>query len=348
MKPFAFSRQIRYVVFLLLLIFTAVCGGCIRTASTEQAKIAASLSAAVKPYNIYSAVIYKNDELLAEYYKEGYNNTSLFPVYSCTKSILSVLIGIASDEGAIKSTEQYAAEFFPAAKIIPASPGKGQIRLHHLLNQTSGFDWPEWSSPQIIDKLTLSKDWVQFVLDRPLAAAPGEKFNYNSGNSHLLSAVLQEVTGQNTLAYAKTHLFEPLGITTIEWAHDPNQINCGGFGISMTVQDMAKIGLLYLHQGAWQGKQLVSKEWVQRSLTQQSEGWQPLGAYGYQWWIRPAHGNVKYDIYFASGFGGQYIFIIPKLNAVAAFTAWLPNEKAGIPIDCLEQTIIPILDNKLS
>jgi CubicO group peptidase (beta-lactamase class C family) len=182
------------------------------------------------------------------------------------------------------------------------------------------------------------------VLDRPLQTQPGEQFNYNSGNSHLLSAILQQATGQSTLAYAKERLFEPLGITKLEWARDPNNIYCGGFGISMTVRDMAKIGLLYLHQGAWQGKQLVSQEWVQKSLQQQSEGWQPLGVYGYQWWLRPAHGDVKYDIYFASGYAGQYILIIPKLNAVVTFTAWLSNEEAGKPIECLEQLIIPMLE----
>jgi CubicO group peptidase (beta-lactamase class C family) len=341
----------KYLAFLLCFCLSAA--GCGQTSpkaenqkTIAQAPKTESLLAAVKAQNIYGMTVYAGDQLVAEYYKDGYNASSQFPVYSCTKSITSVLIGMAIDEGAIKNTNQYAAEFFPASGISPGAAGKGQLRLHHLLNQTSGLSWPEWSSSQIVGSLFQSKDWVQFVLDRPLETEPGKKFNYNSGNSHLLSAVLQQATGQSTLAYAQSHLFQPLGITNIEWAQDPNHIYCGGFGISMTVQDMAKIGLLYLHQGAWQDKQLVSKEWVQKSLSKQSEGWQPLGEYGYQWWIRPAHDGVKYDIYFASGLGGQYIFIIPELDAVIAVTAWLSNEESGKPIECLEQIIIPMLENK--
>jgi CubicO group peptidase (beta-lactamase class C family) len=240
-------RFVKIMAILLCNIFIAA--GCEHSFQSPKVQQAATTSLAakdtdellkgVKSTDIYGMAVFVNEQPIIEYYKEGYDKNSKFPLYSCTKSIISALVGIAIEQGAIKSTEQYAADFFPALNI----QGEAQkIRLQHLLTQTSGLNWPEWSDPKLIPAFVQSKDWVRFVWERPMETAPGSKFNYSTGNSHVLSAIIQQATGQSTLAYAQSNLFGPLGISNFEWQQDPNGVYTGGFGISMTVPDMAKIG----------------------------------------------------------------------------------------------------------
>jgi CubicO group peptidase (beta-lactamase class C family) len=338
-------RLVQWISVLLCFCLTVGCSQSIQT--TESTPKTDLVLKEVKESNICGLAVYVDEQLIIEYYKEGYDQNSKFPIEACTRSILSTLIGIAIDEGNIQSTNQYVCDFFASLTITDNSQKK--ICLHHLLNQTSGLRWPEGpeykatGEHNLIANFVNSSDWVQFVMQCPMEATPGKRFNYSTGNSHLLSAILQQATGQSTFAYADKHLFKPLGINNIDWAQDPNGINIGSFGINMTILDMAKIGLLYLHQGEWHGKQLVSKEWIKHSWTKQSEGIANLGAYGYQWWLRTANSNVNYDIYFAYGMGGQYIFVIPGLKTVAVFTAKLPNNASFKPIEIVENTLIPMI-----
>jgi CubicO group peptidase (beta-lactamase class C family) len=335
-------RLIQWIAVLLCCYLTAGC-------STQPIESTAKddLLKTVKSSDICGLAVYVDEQLIIEYYKEGYDQTSKFPIDACTSSIMSTLIGIAIDEGAIQSPEQYVCDFFPSLTIKDNS--QKEIGLQHLLNQTSGLKWPEWAEYKVtadhnlVATFVKSSDWVQFVMQQPMEAAPGKKFNYSTGNSHLLSAILQQAVGQSTFTYADKRLFKPLGINNIDWAKDPNGINIGSFGINMTILDMAKLGLLYLQQGEWHGKQLVSKEWIKRSWTKQAEGTKKLGAYGYQWWLRTANAKINYDIYFAYGMGGQYIFVIPGLNTVAVFTAKLSTNASLKPIEIVENIIIPMI-----
>jgi CubicO group peptidase (beta-lactamase class C family) len=175
-----------------------------------------------------------------------------------------------------------------------------------------------------------TNDWVQYVLDRPMAAEPGSEFHYCSGCSHLLSAIIQETTGIETLAFAQTHLFDPIGITNVYWEPDVTGIANGGWGLEITPRDMAKFGYLYLNEGVWDGKQIIPAEWIKTS-TQQSVALKEEMGYGYQWWIYP-----QLDIYAARGFNYQAIYVIPNLDLVIVFTAGIKDTTEDVFFEFVE------------
>jgi CubicO group peptidase (beta-lactamase class C family) len=265
-------------------------------------------------HNIDSILIIRNGYLTYETYPSGlYNETRPHNIYSCTKSIISALIGIAIGEGYINSINDYIINYFPNRTINNLDSQKQAITLKHLLTMTSGLEWDD--SINYYD-MTFHPDWVQYVLDRPMASQPGMAWNYNTGGSHLLSAILQTVTPNGTLSYAKSHLFEPLNITNYTWSTDKEGIPIGGTGLQLTPRDMAKFGYLYLNNGYWKGSQLVPSGWVKESQKPywnlQFEEHQGLG-YGYQWWIyKWAHA------YAAIGAYKQYIMVVEDLNLVLA------------------------------
>jgi CubicO group peptidase (beta-lactamase class C family) len=154
----SFTTPGKLLTYVLLLLCLAIlgCGQAPQTADEPQppGPKDEALTSALTAHNIYGMAIYSDDKLIAEYYKDGYNESSLFPLYSCTKSITSILIGMAIDQGAIKSPDQFVAELLPNRGITSGTAGKGQLRLHHLLNQTSGFYWPEWTNPHIVGELS--------------------------------------------------------------------------------------------------------------------------------------------------------------------------------------------------
>ncbi|MHA1433914.1 MAG: serine hydrolase domain-containing protein, partial [Candidatus Heimdallarchaeota archaeon] len=163
-------------------------------------------------------------------------------------------------------------------------------------------------------------------LDRPMSAFPGEEFNYNSGAAHLLSAILQNVTGQSTKDFAVEKVFTPLGITNFDWSLDPQGIYYGGHGISFTPQDMAKFGFLYLNNGTWDSSQIITEEWVSISKTKYNYT-VVRENYGYLWWLNP-----EFDNFCAQGFMGQRIFVFQKYNFIAVFTSSNYDNVYLIPI----------------
>jgi len=202
---------------------------------------------------------------------------------------------------------------------------------------TSGLDWPETSasygsSSNIMNQMMRSSDWVQFVLDRPMAAAPGTTFNYSSGVSHLLSAIIEEATGMQTMSFAREYLFGPLGISRVSWITDPRGTAFGAGGLRLTPRDMAKFGQLYLQDGIWDGKQVITAEWVEASVTRQVSAHGAASYYGYQWWVR---GDGTFA---AHGYRGKRIFVIPDLEMVVVFTADLSDNAPSV---ILSNFIIP-------
>jgi CubicO group peptidase (beta-lactamase class C family) len=177
-----------------------------------------------------------------------------------------------------------------------------------------------------------SRNWVQFVLDRPMAAAPGSTFNYSSGGSHLLSAILQEATGMRTISFAREYLFEPLGIRGVSWTSDPQGIALGAGGVRLAPRELARLGQLYLQGGVWGGEQIVPAEWVEASIAPQVSAHGAASYYGYQWWVRGS------GIFAAHGYRGQRIFVVPDLEMVVVFTADLPG---GEPSMLLSNYILP-------
>ncbi|HWQ41229.1 MAG TPA: serine hydrolase [Desulfosporosinus sp.] len=278
-----------------------------------------SLHDAIQDINIYSVVIAKDGYIIDEYYKQGYDERSVFPLNSCTKSFTSALIGMAIDQGLLDGVDTKLSEFFPQLADSD-SASKKEITIAHLLEHTSGIYWPESGGP-MFRNFVQSENWVDFVLSQPMATKPGTAFNYSTGGSHLLSAIIQQAAGQTSYDFALEHLLQPLGMDSVQWRTDPQGITDGGNGISMNARDAAKFGQLYLDGGRWNDRQILPEAWVAESTKPQSAA-QPIPGYGYQWWLR-TFGNLK--TYFAVGHAGQYIVVVPDLELVAVSTGYFPS-----------------------
>lgn len=270
----------------------------------------------IDEYPINAEVIVKDGVIVDEYYKQGYDQTSLFSLQSTSKSITSAIFGIAIDKGYIENVNVPISTYFPEI-LDSGSEYKNQITIWNLLTHTTGLNvsdtsnWNEWLS---------SPNWVDYVLQRQATSRPGTVFNYFTGNTHLLSAIIQKATGKTTLEFGKEYLFEPLDIDTVECTTDPQGISDGGNGFSLNVYDMAKIGQLYLNNGVWNGEQIISSKWIQDSTNVQFDRQSGSADYGYQWWVR-TFGNQNYHAYFAQGHFGQYIFVVPDIQLVVVFTS---------------------------
>ena len=268
----------------------------------------------INDYNVYSIIIIRNGFIVTEWYDDSHGKNSLFRVYSASKSIASALIGIAIDKGFIDGVNELVLDFFPEKNISNLDPLKESITIEHLLTMTTGLNWPENypnSDPRkITHEWRASYDWVQFVLDRPMLFPPGLVFNYNTGASYLLTAILERTTNMSTLDFANKYLFGPLSIKDAFWMVDPQGIAQGGNGLLINSRDMAKIGYLYLKEGVWEGKRIISSSWIKSSTTSKT-----IVEYGYQWWIRP-----EYELYRASGYGTQQINVFYKKDLIVVFT----------------------------
>lgn len=261
--------------------------------------------------DITSFVIIKDGVIIDEYYADGYDETSVFRMHSVTKSFTSALWGIALNEELISGTDVMLSDYFDVGD------DKADITAEHLLTHTSGLDWPEWNGP-IWNDFARAENTVEFILSRPMVNAPGRVFNYTTGGSHLLGAIIEKAAGESMYDYALPRLLEPLEIDSVRWSSDPQGITDGGNGLSLSARDAAKLGLLYLNGGVWRGEQIIPAEWVAFSTEAHASGYTRYGKYSYQWWVKPFGG---YDAYYALGHGGQYIIVVPDLNLVAVFTS---------------------------
>jgi CubicO group peptidase (beta-lactamase class C family) len=280
---------------------------------------------------VHSVLVVRNGYLVAETYYPPFQRDTKHHVYSVTKSFISALIGIAIEEGYIDGIAHRVLDFFPQHAFANLDGRKESLTLEHLLTMTSGLDWEE--GMPTYQEMGRTRDWIQYVLDKPMAAEPGSQHNYCSGCSHVMSAIIQVTAGMNTLQFAKRQLFEPLGITNIYWETDGSGIPNGGWGLEITPRDMAKFGYLYLNDGVWDGQQIVPDDWVRESVghgVSVGDGWR----YGYQWWIYPPLGA-----YAAVGLGAQLIVVIPDLEMVVVFTAEL-NDSSAL-FELIEDFIVP-------
>ncbi len=286
---------------------------------------------------IHSVTIVRNSTIVLDEYYPPSTPDTLHVIRSCTKSIISILIGIAIDEGYIDGVDQPVLSFFPDRVVNNVDASKESMTLEDLLTMSSGFDCRDsylynWYD---LEQMAASDDWAQFVLDLPMRYEPGSHFEYCNGVSHLLSTILQTATGTSTLDFARERLFGPLGITDLEWETDPQGVAVGYSGIRATPHDMARIGLLYLNRGEWDGEQIVAADWVAESTRAHISAGTLSDGYGYQWWV-DANGY-----YMAQGYGGQFIYVVPEQNMVVVFTGELRDEDFFIPEGLLNEYIIP-------
>jgi CubicO group peptidase (beta-lactamase class C family) len=266
-----------------------------------------------------SLLVVRHGRLVYERYFHGGRASQPNNIMSMSKSMLSVLVGIALDEGLLRSVDQRLDEFFPEYFRVGDDARKHRIALEHLLTMTAGFEWTE-NSPQS-SAVFATRDWLQSVIALPLRHTPGEAFTYNSGLSHLVSCILAKQSRMSTRDYANSRLFRPLGIRCTRWSRDPRGNFIGGWNVWMNARDLAKFGLLFLREGQWEGRTIVSREWIRRSSETRvhtgSAGW-GFGDYGYFWWKRTMN---AFDVTLASGYGGQNVFLIPALDLMVVTTA---------------------------
>jgi len=253
-----------------------------------------------------SVLVIRHGYLVFEEYYQGVPN-DYQEVASVTKSVISALIGIALRESYIQSLDQKVVDFYPEYVTPDTNPRISDITLEHLLTMTSG----------LTRETKFGEDWFRSTLEQSVSGTPGETFHYNDSAAHLLSGILTRTTHVTALEFANKYLFQPLGIPLPPWEADPQGNSVGGDGLALRPREMAKIGYLYLHQGLWDGQQLIPAEWV-RTATQKHVAADILNDdYGYLWWVTTVDGHAAY---YAAGFGGQFIYVIPDLDLVVVMT----------------------------
>ena len=256
-----------------------------------------------------------------------YHRTDLHSMQSVSKTVTSVILGIAMTRGDFRADlNTPVLKFFDPGKVRNVDERKRRMTLKHVLTMTTGLDWNEevpYDDPRSDSSLMeATDDWVQYVIDKPMAEEPGQVFNYSSGATELLAHIFQKETGQDIDAYGEKYLFRPLGIKH-HWKRTYLGVVDTEGGLYLNGDDLAKIGYLFLHHGYWEGKPVVSKEWVKESLTPQiaaeSEPSEKQFKYGFQWWLYPLNENFAW---MGRGFGGQRLMIFPQQNLIAVFTGW--------------------------
>ena len=264
-----------------------------------------------------------------------YQGTDLHTMQSVTKTVTSMVFGVAITRGDFKaSLDTPVLHYFDVAKVKHVDDRKRHLTIENLLTMTSGMnsdeiDYPADSDAPVNDYVHMeaSDDWVQYAIDEPLIEEPGKNFVYDSAGVELLARVFQKETGQDIDAYAEKYLFGPLGMRHY-WKRDyAGAIDTEG-GLYLNDEDLAKLGLLYLHHGVWEGKQIVSADWVQRSVAPHVP--MPYTVqdgrmyYGYTWWLFPVGAGYGW---LADGLGGQFLMVFPQQDLIVVFTGWnLVNE----------------------
>ena len=268
-----------------------------------------------------SLLIARHGRIVLDAYYAPYSAEIPHIINSSTKAVIGTLAAMAMKDGLLDSMDHPLLDFFPERSFVIFDDRKKAITLQHLLDMTSGIDWrePTDGQPVTFFEMERSPDWAKFVLDRPMSNAPGDIFNYNSGNPHLLSAILTKLTRMSAEDYAKAKLFGPLGITDWTWRKDPQGVSTGGNGLALKPRDMAKIGYLYLRNGQWEGKTLLPPAFVERSshaTIDMNLRFEPDFRYSNFFWALP-----KRNVYMAIGYHCQVIMVFPALDMIAVTTA---------------------------
>jgi CubicO group peptidase (beta-lactamase class C family) len=282
----------------------------------------ARLIEAVGSYKQDSLMIIRHGNIVADAYYAPYVAGISHDLRSVTKSIVSTLTAIELQHGLLDSVDHPVLDLFSDKNIANVDDNKRAMTVQSLLDMTSGIDWKEkaYTPDETVMRMYESPDRTEFVLSQPMSNPPGTKFYYNSGNPYVLSALITRKTGQSAFEFAKQELFGPLGITSARWGRvDAQGVSDGEAGLSLAPQDMARIGYLYLHDGNWDGKQIIPSSWVDRA---KQGGISATSGFHYAnlWWSLPEKGA-----YMARGRHSQLILVLPKLDIVAVMTGIMPD-----------------------
>jgi CubicO group peptidase (beta-lactamase class C family) len=326
-----------------------------------QEQVDTYLSAGGRYDELINGIVVNVDgrELVA-HYRAGSGPKDAHNVYSVTKTVMSMLIGIAIQEGRIRSVDATLAELLPQYVGVMAD-GVGAVTLRQLLTMTGGL-----APDERTQRYGPHADWTKVTLSTPLWQAPGERFLYSSPGAHLLSAILARATGTSVLDYARAKLFDPLAISThpaeepvssvdnltaydartgFGWSTDPQGLHLGLADLKITAPDMVKLGRLYLSEGRWDGRRLVPAAWVRDSIRRHvtvEDTPDGSAGYGYLWWIPPA---PEHPAYAAMGHAGQLIHVVPDLGLVVAVSCQDAPDSFDATnfIDFVDRQIIPVL-----
>jgi CubicO group peptidase (beta-lactamase class C family) len=276
--------------------------------------------------NVHSFIVWQSGEKLYEYNQLGATLDELFKVWSISKSVVSAAYGAAIQQGFVDGVDSPIAESFPEfAELYAADPLRNQIKVVDLLTMRSGFKWQETGNPSDYRLFARSNDWMAYMAEQEMARPAGELFVYNTANTIVLAEIISRQVDQPFEAFVVQSLFSKMGITNWRWEYGPNQVVQAGGGLNISPNDMLKIGQLYLNNGMWEGEQLVSPEWIQESVSVKTSIPGYLD-YGYHWWMVPDNGKLVEslkinDAFFASGLGGNYIWVVPHLDLVVVVAA---------------------------
>jgi CubicO group peptidase (beta-lactamase class C family) len=300
----------------------------------DESKLITAFEDFIKVEGGLSLIVCRNGVIVAEEYTnyKSCGRDSIKNIMSVTKTFTGVLVGIALEKGFIESVDDPISKYLTGIVTFPDDI-KANITIDQLLKMTFGHSWNGTSSSSLFEECFFdSDDNLQYIIDLPLVSTPGTVFNYSDGASHLLSVIISEATGINTSDFAKTNLFDPLGIKKFTWEKDDRGYSLGAAYLRITPSDMVKFGNLILNKGKYNGTQIVPESWIKTMTTAKISTNNDVlygPEYGYQIWLGNSAGK-KY--FMAMGWGGQFIFILPDHNTVITATCWtsdLSYEEAG-------------------
>ncbi len=304
----------------------------------DPAAISAFLRAVeTQQLELHSFVLLRHGHTVAQGWWHPYRADLPHMLFSLSKSFTSTAVGLAIDEGHF-TVDDCVVDFFPDESPDPISPNLAAMRVHHLLTMTTGH------VEAAIDRVVRvnERNWSKAFLALPVEERPGSLFVYNSGATYMLSAIVQQVTGQTLLDYLRPRLFDPLGIAQATWERCPRGINTGGWGLNLTTTAIARFGQLYLQRGEWQGQQLLPAPWVAKATAYQTpnNGENPDWAqgYGYQFW------RCRHNAYRGDGAFGQFCIVLPAQDAVLAITSGTNDLQAVL--DQVWEQLLPALQSE--
>ncbi len=293
-------------------VVTGICMGCKAQLTFDTSFFVRSSA------NLYSIVISKNDSVIYKKYFNGKMQNDLFNNQSLTKSVISILTGIAIDKGYIVYPDEKIADFFPTLK-NDTDRRKRTITIREIMNQASGLWHEDLDSADGIAKYLSLSDPSSYTLQQPLLSTPSTVFHYNNAATHLLSVILTKATKMSTLQFAEKYLFQPLHITAYNWMKmkDGYYDGCGLLSLYLRTEDMNKAGRLLLHKGSYDGKAIVSSKWIEAlehpPLTYHTPWGIEHSLYALCWY----HASVQnYEVVYGLGWGGQFLIVVPALKAV--------------------------------
>lgn len=301
-----------------------------------------ALAAVREMPRLQSLIVSWRGDVVLEYHARGIRPTRPTNVKSVSKSIISALVGIAIEKRLIPSVDTPITTYFPELLKDP-DPAKRRITVEDLLTMRAGLESTSFDG---YGSWVRSRNWVQYVLARPLVSPPGSTVEYSTGNSHLLSAILTKAAKSTTHQFAQSALGTPLGMTVAPWPRDPQGIFFGGNEMVLTPAQMVTFGELYLHRGRIKDRQVVPAAWVESSCVPRGRSrFNPDQGYGYGWWTRSFAGR---EACFAWGFGGQYIFVFRELDLVVVTTSLATvsddrRDHRRLIFDVLERHILPVV-----